>query len=135
MAEVMLALGGYRFSVDTAAYQTLRRVNEYRWPAQDRIGREPARQYVGPGNQTVELDGIIYPHYRGGLGQLDTMRTEAGKGAPLMLVASADARKGTVLGRWVIERIEETQSAHLPGGAPRKVAFRLALAYYGEDGA
>ncbi len=81
MAEVMLQLGDYPFGLDTAAYQRLRRVAEYRWPAQDRIGRDPALQYVGPGRQ----------------------------------------------------RIEETGTEHLPGGAPRKIDFRLELAFYGED--
>ena len=40
-ADYMLALGAYRFSVDTAAYQELRRTAEYRWRAQERLGKPP----------------------------------------------------------------------------------------------
>lgn len=129
MADIMMALGDYRFSMDTAAYDRLRRVNAYRWTAQDRMGRRPAMQYAGPGRETVELSGTILPHYRGGLGQLDAMRDAAGGGEPLMLV---DGR-GIVWGKYVIEEISEEQSVFLRGGVPRKVGFSLRLSRYGED--
>jgi len=45
----MLQLGSFQFSIQSTAYQTLQRSIEYRWPAQDRFGKEPALQYVGPG--------------------------------------------------------------------------------------
>ncbi len=129
MAATMLALGDYRFSVDTAAYQELVRATGYRWTAQPRLGRPPARQFLGVGDDTVTLRGVVYPHHRGGLGQVDAMRAEAERGRPLPLVAG----DGRVLGRWTILRIEETQPAHWAGGAPRRQDFRLELAAYGED--
>ncbi|TAN71131.1 MAG: phage tail protein, partial [Magnetospirillum sp.] len=98
MTEVMMALGGYRFSLSTAAYQDLDRTNEYRWAAQERMGRRSARQFTGPGDETIALSGVILPHYRGGLGQLDAMRAEAGKGKPLMLVDGL----GRVWGKYCI---------------------------------
>jgi len=133
MAEVMLQLGDYPFGIDTAAYQRLRRVAEYRWPAQDRIGRDPALQYVGPGRQRIDLAGVIYPGEFGTPDQVARMRSEAGKGAPLLLVAAPEANQGVILGYWVITRIEETGTEHLPGGAPRRIDFRMELGYYGED--
>jgi uncharacterized protein len=129
MPEVMMALGGYRFAIGTAAYQTLRRATEYRWAQMNRIGRRPAMQYVGPGIDSIDLDGVIYPHFRGGLWQVETMRTEAGLGAPLMLVAGT----GYGLGRWVILSVEETESVFMSNGAPRKIEFRLGLKAYGDD--
>lgn len=128
-AASMLALGDYRFSLATAAYQELLRTTAYRWPLQPRLGRRPSRQFVGPGDETISLDGQIYPHYRGGLGQIDKMRESAATGEPLQLVTGA----GQVLGDWVIERIEETQRLFLDDGRPRSLAFRLDLAAYGED--
>ena len=126
----LLKLGAYAFSVSTAAYGELSRAQEYRWRRQDRVGRNPARQWLGPGDDTIDLRGTIYPAWRGGLGQLDAMRAEAAKGEPLRLVGG----DGKVLGLWVITRIRETGSAHLAGGAPRKVEFQISLAFYGEDG-
>ena len=129
MASTLLALGDLRFSVDTAAYRNLTRVTEYRWPSQARLGRRPARQFLGIGEDTATLRGAIYPHHRGGLGQLDAMRGEAAKGTPLQLVAG----DGRVLGRWVIARVEETQPEHWSDGTPRRQDFVVELAFYGED--
>ena len=127
--EHMLALGEYRFSVDTAAYQELVRTSEYRWQAQERLGSRPAQQYLGPGEESIELTGTIFPAYRGGLGQLDAMRAEAGKGQPLMLASGS----GDVLGKWCITRVEETRSLFHADGAPRKKEFRLRIVHYGQE--
>ncbi len=129
MTEVMMMLGRYQFSLDTAAYQNLHRDAEYRWPEQSRIGRIPARQFVGPGGETIEIEGSIYPHYRGGLGQLERLREIAGRGRPLLLT---DGR-GKVWGTWCIERVSETQTVFFGNGDPRRIEFRLTLARYGED--
>lgn len=131
MARVMMALGAFRFSVSTAAYQSLTRSTAYRWPSQDRIARHPALQFVGPGEETVDLDGTVYPQYRGGLAQVDAMRAEAETGTPLILI---DGR-GRFWGRYAITAIQETQTVFFDDGAPRKIDFRLSLARYGRDGA
>ncbi|MFA5712135.1 phage tail protein [Mycolicibacterium sp.] len=130
MTEAMMMLGTeYMFSVSTAAYQSLRRSAAYRWPAQERIGRRPARQFVGPGDETMTLDGTIYPHYLGGIGQIERMREVAGRGDPLALV---DGR-GSNLGQWCIERVEETDTVFGADGRPRRMDFVLGLVRYGED--
>lgn len=125
----MLALGDFRFEIGTAAYQTLVRTQAYRWEKQDRIGRLPALQFVGADLQTVELDGVIYPAFRGGLGQVRAMRALAARGEPLDLVAGT----GDVLGRWCIVEVSETGSVFLDDGRPRKIEFALKLQEYGED--
>jgi phage protein U len=129
MPDVMLALGDYRFSVDTAAYDSLRRRSEYRWAQLDRIAHRPSLQYVGMGMEEIDLRGVIYPHYRGGLTQLDLMRDEAGQGQPLDLVSG----RGENLGKYCITEIEEEQSVFAMKGAPRAVEFRLRLRQYGPD--
>jgi len=128
MADVMMKLGSFAFSVDTAAYQELSRTSEYRWASQDRIGQIPALQAVGPGAETINLSGAVYPAHRAGAGQLSEMRSEAGRMQPLIMV---DGR-GFVHGRWVIERVEEGQSTFTRGGAPLKQTFRLQLRKYGD---
>ncbi|MNF00129.1 Phage P2 GpU [compost metagenome] len=40
---------------------------------------------------------------------------------------------GEVLGTWCLTRIEEDQSRFLAGGIPRKQAFSLEFASYGND--
>lgn len=128
-ARYMMKLGHYVFSVHRAAYQTLSRTTQYRWQAQERVGRLAAQQFTGRGEDSITLNGIIYPHFQGGLGQVYAMRIEAGRGRPLMLVDGM----GRIWNRWVINQIEETQSVFDSDGRPRSVEFRLQLSRYGED--
>lgn len=123
----MMALGDYRFQIATAAYQTLQRTTTWRWPTQERMGLHPAPQHVGKGDDTITLAGVILPHFRGGLGQLDAMRAQANPGVPLLLVDG----QGYVHGYWVIESVAESQSQHLDNGAPLKIEFTVQLRYYG----
>ncbi|WP_323119973.1 phage tail protein [Burkholderia alba] len=119
----MMMLGSYIFGLNTAAFQELNRRTEYRWVAQDRIGQDPALQYVGPGGDTISLPGVIYPGFRGGGGQLDKIRVLAGQRLPQLLVDGA----GNVYGRWVIEGVEERQSLFAALGQPRKQEFTISL--------
>lgn len=128
-ADYMLSLGGYQFGVSAAAYQELSRAIEYRWPAQERLNRRPALQYLGIGQETIDLPGVIYPHYKGGHGQVDKLRAMAGKGKPLLLMDGL----GRDLGYWCITRLEDTWSNFASNGVPAKIEFRIALSYYGED--
>jgi uncharacterized protein len=125
-STVLLALGAYRFSVATGSYQKFDRTSEWRWPATERIGMAPAKQYVGPGEDSITIDGVIYPHYRGGLRQIDFMRAQAGLGQPLPLVTGF----GKYLGNWCIEKIKESQDALMSDGAPRKIEFTIDLGAY-----
>lgn len=121
--SVMMQLGAFQFSISTAAYQELTRRSEYRWASQDRFGKQPNLQYTGPASEAISLVGVIYPDYKGGGGQLDKMRQLAGGGQPLNLVGGA----GQMMGRWVIESLEEKQGTFAAAGAPRKQEFTIAL--------
>lgn len=127
----MMALGPYRFGCNTAAYQSFERSAAYRWASQTRIGRLPASQFMGADAQGVTLQGVIYPGFKGGLNQVETMRTVAGLGRPLMMTNGY----GRSLGRWVILSISETSTVFFGDGAPRKIEFTLTLRQYGEDSA
>jgi len=126
MSEVMLQLGGYQFSIRTAAYQTLTRTSEYRWARQPRIGTNDALQFTGYGPETLELAGMIYPHFRGGLEQLDRMRSQAAAPVPMPLVSGL----GKFLGVWVTEQITEGQRVFASAGVPQRQDFTIRLARY-----
>jgi len=130
--EVMMSIGLFKFAANTAAYQELRRVSEYRWQEQQRIGRDPAMQYTGKGRETIELSGVIYPgEFKVG-DQVAKMRKAAADGKPLTLI-SAQGMVGEIHGDWVIKRIEETGTMFATGGAARKIEFRMSLQFYGGD--
>lgn len=125
---VMMALGDYRFGLSTAAYQSLDRDTAWRWPAIERIGAHPRLQFVGKGEDTLRLAGVVYPHFAGGLGQVDAMREEADKGEALRLVCG----RGRVWGWWAITGLREGQRVFWSNGAPRAQEFDLNLTFYGE---
>lgn len=129
MAEVLLTLGKYQFSMDTAAHEEMQRKTAYRWKSQARLTREPAMQYMGAGSTTIALAGSIFPHYRGGLGQIDAMKEMAAEGLPMTLV---DGR-GNNLGRFCIQGISDTEKHFVLNGLPRQIDFQLTLEAYGED--
>ena len=127
MSETMIALGGYRFSVNTAAHQTIAKKYAYRWASQARLEKTPAKQFTGLGDETIELSGTIYPNYLGGLDQIENMKKEAGKGKPLLLTDGL----GNVWGQFVVTEISESNSLFFANGIPQKIDFRINLLKYG----
>jgi phage protein U len=130
----MMTLGGFKFGVSTAAYQELKRTTEYLWPSQQRFGAAPAVQSTGYGDDTISLAGVVYPEWNGGTGQLNDLRALADERQPQNMI---DGR-GNVLGRWVIERVEESQGVFAQAGVARKQEFTLGLKKYDDikpDGA
>lgn len=128
----MARLGPFQFSVESAAFSDLQRSASYEWQAKNRVGRKPAQQFTGPGADTITLSGVIYPHYKGGLGQLAAMRAMAGTGEPQPLVYAFE-QVGQYCGRWCITAIEETRTVFFQDGRPRKIEFSITLVEYGED--
>jgi len=120
---MMMTLGNYRFELNTAAYSSSRRSTQYRWSEQQRVQSDTAYQFVGPGSDTLRLQGTIYPHFTGGLGQVDAMRAEAAKGEALLMVTG----RGDVLGHWLINTIDEKSSTFFDDGSPRRIDFSLTL--------
>jgi len=119
----------YYFNLDTAAFDELRRSTEYRWASQERLTRRPAQQAVGIGEEKITLKGAIFPGFKGGIKQLDTLRSLGAQQLPLTLTTGY----GDVLGTWCLKSVDEEQSALLQGGIPRKQAFTLEFVRYGDD--
>ncbi len=125
------ATGGFQFSMDTAAYEEFVRRTEYRWASVPRFGKAPAQQFVGLGEDIIELKGTVYPHWRGGLYQIDDMRVLAAKGKPQKMVAMPLINTGVDIGYWVIKSVEEIQSSIRNGGIPGRQRFTMKLSAYG----
>ncbi|SFW61281.1 hypothetical protein SAMN03159376_02458 [Pseudomonas sp. NFACC09-4] len=119
----------YYFNLDTAAFEELRRQTSFRWAGQERLTRSIAQQAVGQGEDKITLKGAIFPGFKGGLKQLDTLRTIGDRLQPVNLTTGY----GEVLGTWCLLNIEEEQSHLLAGGIPRKQSFSLEFVSYGDD--
>ncbi|MCO8167878.1 phage tail protein [Pseudomonas sp. 21LCFQ02] len=119
----------YYFNLDTAAFDELRRSSPYRWAEQERLMRRPAQQAVGVGTEKLSIKGAIFPGVRGGLKQLERLRSFGEQLKPLLLTTGY----GLVLGHWCLLNVDDEQSALLSGGAPRKQGFSLEFSRYGDD--
>jgi len=120
---MMLSLGMFVFSVETLAYDELKRRTDYRHARSARIGARDAVQFVGPGEDTISLSGAAYAELSDGAASLDDLRDMASSGDAWSLVDGA----GRAYGAFVIEGIDEGQSHFLPDGTPRKIEFSLSL--------
>lgn len=130
MSETLMMWGRFRFAMDTATYQELTRTHAYRWATQSRLAHRPAQQFIGVGEETLELSDImVYPQTAEDLQPLEPLREAAEHGEPLLLVDGL----GFVWGLYVMLRIQEGHTFFLPNGVPRKQTFSLSLKHYGEE--
>lgn len=127
-APTMLMLGGFKFSLNTAVFQEMQRSTSWRWPAQERVGKLDALQATGPGDDRITLPGVIYPDFRGGMVQVEELRRLGNAQKPVRLISAT----GEILGLWVIESVEETQSHFKPDGSPRRQEFTVSIRKFGD---
>ena len=74
MARPLFQLGSFQFDLPNGVPQTLDRTAEYRWEVQDRLLRDPAAQFMGPGSQQITLDGVLFPGFSGRQTTMETLR-------------------------------------------------------------
>ena len=121
---MLMSLGQFVFGLDTLAFETLRRQTAWRHPSNARVGARPARQFVGQGDDSITLSGILAPEFKGTARSLLTLRDMADGGKAFALVSGA----GDVFGAWVIESLGETGTLFHHDGRPRRIEFELQLA-------
>ena len=119
----LMSLGMFTFAMDSVPYETLDRKTSWRFGRSERIGAHAAAQFLGPGEETITLAGVIAPPDVGAYGRLDLLKGMAAEGEAHNLVDG----DGRVHGWFTIEGIDEKQSHFLDGGVPRKVDFTLEL--------
>lgn len=120
---MMMALGQFTFGLDTLAYQDLDRQTAWRHASNSRVGDRPARQFVGAGDDTINLTGVLAPEFRGSAQSLATLRTMADTGNAYSLIDGA----GNIYGAWVIESLSEKGTHFIAEGLPRRIEFGLTL--------
>ncbi|WP_415844664.1 phage tail protein [Stutzerimonas zhaodongensis] len=120
---MMMALGMFVFSLETLAYQEFQRHTEWRHGSTSRIGTNPARQYMGRGDDSITLPGVLLPALAGTQLSLDTLRYMADTGKSWPLVEGT----GKVYGTWIIESLSETRTLFFRDGQARRIEFTLLL--------
>lgn len=123
---IPMALGPFMFHSLRFGYNGLRRNLSTRWADIQTVGGLNRLQWTGGDDDTVDIEGVIFPHEFGGLSVLEAVRSAAVAGTVLPLITLA----GNVYGLHVIEGVSEDQSFHDALGRPRQDVFRLRLKRY-----
>ena len=77
---MMLALGMFVFELRTLPYQSMQHSKDYRWVSNDRVGKPPAYQFLGEGENSIQLAGTLYPAITGGWISLKAVEVMANEG-------------------------------------------------------
>lgn len=130
MATTMLALGSFKFSVSTAAYNELTQNHKWRWQSMQRVGNGDSLQYTGKDSPTISLTGLVSTTLgEVGIKQIDTLQTLGDEERPHLLVSGL----GDVLGYWVITDLYASHTKFLRGGVARSQSFTIELKFYGNN--
>lgn len=119
---MMMCLGQFVFSLQTLAYQELQRQTSWRHASNNRVGVRPASQFLGVGEETLTLPGVIVPEF-GQRASLDEIHQMADTGSAFALVDGL----GRVYGQFVITDKSETGTLFDLNGQPRRVEFSITL--------
>jgi hypothetical protein len=95
----------------------------WRHPTNSRVGARPSAQFLGVGDETLTLSGVLMPEITGGELSLEALRKMADTGKAYPLIEG----RGTVTGFFVIEKISKGRSEFFSDGAARKIEFTIEL--------
>ncbi|CAI8823121.1 MULTISPECIES: phage tail protein [Kosakonia] len=120
---MMLALGLFVFMRQTLPFQNMDRTSAFNWKNNARVGKRAAFQYLGPGEETIDITGALYPELTGGVLSLAAVRLMADQGRSWPLIDGT----GMIYGMYVISSVIEKGSEFYSDGSPRKINFTLKL--------
>lgn len=120
---MMMSLGMFVFGMHTLAYQELQRSTAWRHASTSRVGTNPASQFIGRGEDTITLPGVLVSGLTGSQISLDVLRYMADTGKAFPLIEGT----GRIYGIWVIENMSETRSYFFKDGATRRIEFTINL--------
>jgi len=126
---MLLSLGLFVFEINSTAFQQLQHATAQRWSTNNRVGSRPNYQYLGPGEESITLEGTLYPQFTGGLSDLSMLKQMAASGKAYLLISG----NGRIHGLWFIESISETHTQFLDNGQPRKIGFTLTMKRTDDD--
>ena len=121
---MLMSLGQFLFKTSTLAFQEIQRQRAWNYADNAIAFGRAKKQFMGTGEDTVTLPGLIYEEY--GFGSrfaLDEVASMADTGQGFVLMNGS----GYLYGVYVINSIDETKSILLENGVPRKVDYTLKL--------
>jgi phage protein U len=126
---MMMALGLFVFSLSTLPYQELQHRRGWRYASNSRVGKHPARQFVGPDEEGITLSGVLLPEFTGGDLSLAILDEMASQGTAWPLIEGT----GHIYGMFTVDRLDTTRTFFFADGAARRIEFTIALTRANDD--
>jgi len=120
---MMMALGLFVFSLDTAPYSEFQRQVGWRHPGNARVGRRPSHQYTGPDDETITLSGRLMSELTGGDLTLAVLELMGDTGDAYTLIEGT----GRYYGQFVIDSLDTKKSYFFQDGKARACDFTVKL--------
>jgi phage protein U len=126
---------------DTPGFEVLQRDRQFNWVSNERLSRDPAMQFSGPGEENVVVEGKMYPYHFGGLSTIKLLHEAGRSGKPYILARFYPLTQpgGSLsygsenLGNFVITRLRTVESKIGAVGIAHKIDFTLEMKRYGDD--
>ncbi|EFC5375560.1 phage tail protein [Escherichia coli] len=126
---MMMIYGMFVFQLSTLPHQQIQQSRNWRHVKNERINRSASWQYIGAGDDTITLSGLLYPEITGGEVSLTALTTQAYAGRPWLLIDGV----GQIYGMYVITSLQTTRSELDRYGRARKIEFTVTFQRVNED--
>lgn len=126
---MMMIYGMFVFQLSTLPHQQIQQSRNWRHVKNERINRSASWQYIGAGDDTITLSGLLYPEITGGEVSLTALTTQAYAGRPWPLIDGV----GQIYGMYVITVLNTTRSELDRYGKARKIEFTVTFQRVNED--
>ena len=126
---MMMIYGMFVFQLSTLPHQQLQQSRNWRHVKNERINRSASWQYIGAGDDTITLSGLLYPEITGGEVSLTALTSQAYVGRPWPLIDGV----GQIYGMYVITGLNTTRSELDRYGRARKIEFTVTFERVDED--
>lgn len=126
---MMMVYGMFVFTLRTAPYQTLQHSQSWRHVKNDRVNASAGWQYIGPGDDNITLEGVLYPEITGGNLSLAALNSIGFAGRPWPLIEGT----GLIYGMYVMTGLDRGKSEFDRYGNPKKIEFTLSLSRVDAD--
>ena len=128
----LLAIGPHIFDIFQLNLQKIDEETTANWPTINRFGTGPARQFTGPGDATLKIEGLCFNEEFGGYEDYLALKATQRAGIPVDIIGwGAGAGYGLVLGLMVILKVGASHECIGPDGIGRKITFSIELAAFG----
>ena len=126
---MLMAIGMFIFDLPTLAHNELQRKASWVHARSARVGARDITQFVGPGEETINLSGSVYAEITDGAVSIDDLRTMAASGEAWPLLDGT----GLKFGDFVIEAIDERHSYLMLDGRAQRIDFAIDLLRIADD--